>query len=415
MEELWGDHMTITDRRGITVDGTPSSAASSQPSANLAIKTPCRVATTANITLSGLQTVDGVVLAADDRVLVKDQTDPIENGIYKASLGNWIRSVDLDGTNDIVQGTEINVVEGAVNAETQFLCDTSGQITPGTSAMAFSAVGYQPIDADLTAFAGVTSAADKLFYFTGSATGALADFTAFGRSLMDDADAAAARTTLGLTSAATATPAALTRTSDTNVTLTLGGTPATALLQATSITVAWSGTLATGRGGFGADVSAADGVPLFAAGVPTFTGTTGTGVFARAASPTFTTPVLGAASATSLTVTSSLGYTTGAGGTVTQATNKSTGVTLNKATGQITMNNAALAANTSVNFVLTNSVIAATDVLIMNHIGGGTFGAYAFSAQAAAGSATIAVRNLTAGSLGEAVVIQFAVIKAVTA
>ena len=84
------------------------------------------------------------------------------------------------------------------------------------------------------------------------------------------------------------TPAALTRVSDTNVTLTLGGTPNTALLQATSITVGWSGTLAASRGGFGADVSAQNGVPLFAAGVPTFTGTTGTGNFARINNPVFT-------------------------------------------------------------------------------------------------------------------------------
>lgn len=106
-------------------------------------------------------------------------------------------------------------------------------------------------DAELLALAGLTSAADKLPYFTGSGTASLADFTTFGRQLVDDADATAARTTLGLTSPATATPAALTKTDDTNVTLTLGGTPTTALLQATSITVGWSGTLAATRGGTG--------------------------------------------------------------------------------------------------------------------------------------------------------------------
>jgi hypothetical protein len=69
--------------------------------------------------------------------------------------------------------------------------------------------------------------------------------------------------------------AALTKTNDTNVTLTLGGTPATALLQAASIAAGWTGTLAPARGGFGADVSAANGLPLFVAGVPTFSGATG--------------------------------------------------------------------------------------------------------------------------------------------
>jgi hypothetical protein len=110
-----------------------------------------------------------------------------------------------------------------------------------------------------------------------------------------------------------------------------------------------------------------------------------------------------------------LGYAAGAGGTVTQATSKSTGVTLNKLSGQITMSAAALAANTTVSFTLTNSNIAATDVLVLNHASGGTGGAYNLNAQCGAGSAVVNVRNVTAGSLSEAIVIRFAVIKAVTA
>ena len=108
------------------------------------------------------------------------------------------------------------------------------------------------------------------------------------------------------------------------------------------------------------------------------------------------------------------GYGAGAGGTVTQATNKSTGVTLNTRCGQVTMNNANLVTGTAVSFTLTNSQIAATDLLIVNHVSGGTTGAYMFGARAAAGSATITVRNVTAGDLAEALVIGFAVIKAST-
>ena len=104
------------------------------------------------------------------------------------------------------------------------------------------------------------------------------------------------------------------------------------------------------------------------------------------------------------------GYLNGTG-TVTQATNKATGVTLDSPSGQITLNGAALAADTTVSFTLTNSSITANDVLILNHLSAGTAGSYLLNAQAAAGSASINIRNITAGSLSEAIVIGFAVIK----
>jgi len=111
--------------------------------------------------------------------------------------------------------------------------------------------------------------------------------------------------------------------------------------------------------------------------------------------------------------TDKAGYVAGEGGTVTQATSKSTGVTLSKKCGQITMNAAALAADTTVSFTLTNTEIVATDIIILNHVSGGTAGSYLLNAQAGSGSASINVRNITSGSLSEAIVIGFAIIKAV--
>ena len=108
------------------------------------------------------------------------------------------------------------------------------------------------------------------------------------------------------------------------------------------------------------------------------------------------------------------GYGAGSGGVVTQVTDKSTGVTLNTRCGQVTMNNANLVTATAVSFTLINSQIAATDVLILNNVSGGTLGAYMLDARCTTGSATITVRNLTAGDLAEALVIGFAVIKAST-
>jgi len=154
---------------------------------------------------------------------------------------------------------------------------------------------------------------------------------------------------------------------------------------------------------------------------PTITNpTVTTGTFT---SPALVTPTLGVATGTSLSTTGNQvisstgkhGYATGAGGTVTQITSKATGVTLSKSTGQITLDGAALAASTTVSFTLTNTVIEAGDILIMNHISGGTAGSYLLNAQSAAGSASINVRNISLGSLSEAIVIAFAVIKAVTA
>ena len=113
--------------------------------------------------------------------------------------------------------------------------------------------------------------------------------------------------------------------------------------------------------------------------------------------------------------TDKAGYITGEGGTVAQATSKATAVTLNKKCGQITMDAAALASATTVSFTLTNSTIAATDLLVLNHVSGGTAGSYLLNAQCGAGSVSINVRNITAGALAEAIVIGFAVVKAVIA
>jgi hypothetical protein len=113
-------------------------------------------------------------------------------------------------------------------------------------------------------------------------------------------------------------------------------------------------------------------------------------------------------------VDSELGYTAAAQGTVTQLTDKSTAVTLNKSAGQITMNNAQLNATTNVTFTLNNSTIGAKDVTILNVAAGATAGAYnCWISSKATGSCTITVRNISGGNLSEAVVINFAVIHCV--
>jgi len=109
-----------------------------------------------------------------------------------------------------------------------------------------------------------------------------------------------------------------------------------------------------------------------------------------------------------------IGYSAAAQGTVTQATDKSTAVTLNKSAGRITMNNAALAGSTAVSFTLNNSLISTNDVItvcISSVTTGSTAGAYtSYVSNMSAGSASITLRNLSATSYSEAVIINFAII-----
>jgi len=110
-----------------------------------------------------------------------------------------------------------------------------------------------------------------------------------------------------------------------------------------------------------------------------------------------------------------IGYSAAAQGTVTQLTSKSTGVTLNKSAGRITMNNAALAAGDAVSFVLTNNLISANDAMIVNvssNTTGSAAGAYTtYVSYLVSGSALITLRNLTAAtSYSEAVIINFSII-----
>jgi hypothetical protein len=110
------------------------------------------------------------------------------------------------------------------------------------------------------------------------------------------------------------------------------------------------------------------------------------------------------------------GYQAGNGGTVTQLTSKSQGVTLSKPCGLITMNAASLAAATIVTFILTNTFIGANDIIVAQHDSGGTPGAYSIVPNTpAAGSCKFSIRNNTAGALLEAIVIRFAIIKGVIA
>jgi phage-related tail fiber protein len=231
-------------------------------------------------------TLDGVTLALNDRILLKDQSTGAQNGIWIVSTvgtgatGVWDRATDFDADAEVTAGAFTFVTEGTANGDSGWVLttndtitiggasgtaltfaqfsgagqitagagltktgntidvatastgrivvnadsidlasgiatpgtyqsltvDTYGRVTGGTNPTTLSGFGItdaQPLDATLTALAGVATVADRLIYATGVDTFTVTTFTAFGRSLVDDVDAAGARTTLGLGTIAT--------------------------------------------------------------------------------------------------------------------------------------------------------------------------------------------------------------------
>jgi hypothetical protein len=104
----------------------------------LDVKPSVRVATTANITLSGLQTIDGITVVAGDRVLVKNQTTASQNGIYIAATGTWTRGPSFNSSADATPGAFVFVEAGTTQADTGWVLTTDAPITLDTTALTFT-------------------------------------------------------------------------------------------------------------------------------------------------------------------------------------------------------------------------------------------------------------------------------------
>jgi len=178
--------------------------------------------------------------------------------------------------------------------------------------------------------------------------------------------------------------------------------------------------IATGVAGLAANVATFLATPSSANLAAALTDETGTGAAVFANTPTLVTPAIGAATGTSLTATgviastgtAGVGYATGAGGAVTQITSRTTGVTLSKTTGAITLFSAA-GTTVAATFTVTNTTVAATDVIILNQKSGTDLYDLMVTA-VAAGSFNITFRT-TGGTTTETPVFNFAVIKGVAA
>ncbi len=157
----------VTGTGNITLKIDPSVVLATREYVELAIteainkldfKASLQVATTASIALNGLQVVDGVSLLAGARVLVKNQAQAKDNGLWVVATGAWTRAQDADATSEVSPGMIVVVEEGATQADTLWQLITDGPINLGVTALNFKNVtaGFAPIDSPL--FVGIPRA-----------------------------------------------------------------------------------------------------------------------------------------------------------------------------------------------------------------------------------------------------------------
>lgn len=144
----------------------------------LGMKTPVRAAVSTNITLSGLQTVDGVALAEGDRVLPYGQTDAEDNGIWVAATSAWTRAKDFDGTTDWVKGTLIPVAEGTINAGKIFRVTSADPSSIDVDDIDFESISFADAHANTSIVASATLNLDALDADAISVTGTGASISA---------------------------------------------------------------------------------------------------------------------------------------------------------------------------------------------------------------------------------------------
>lgn len=335
------------------------------------MKAPVKAASTANLTLSGEQTIDGISCVEGDRVLCKDQTTGSENGIYTVSTGTWNRSADFDGSYDVSQGTLVTVANGTLNAQLIFQITTADPITIGTTSITFI---RQTVALTLNSVNDTSSTSNTI------GTGAMTFTVTAGKSfqpgmwlMIADTAAPSTNSMYGQITSYSGTSLVM------NITITSGSGTKTA----------WVISMSSGGGS---------------------NATTATTATNQSGGTVAATTITASSSIRSNSSTQGIGYSAGAGGTGSVSGGA---VTINKVSGQITVPSTAYTSGTPQYVLFTNSTIAGTDTVSLSHQSASGTNAVIVSANNISyGAFTIIIYPLFTAS--DAFVINFNVIKGVT-
>ncbi len=301
----------------------------------LNVKDSCVAATTANITLSGTQTIDGIAVIAGDRILVKNQTTTSANGIYVVAAGAWSRSSDADTYVELISAFTF-VEKGTVNADTGWVCTVDAGGTLGTTPITWSQ------------FSGAGT------YLAGTG------LTLTGNTFALTTPVAVANGGTGVTTS-TGSGANVLATSPTLVTPILGTPTSGTLTNCTGLPVS------TGVTGLGAGVATFLATPSSANLASAVTDESGSGLLVFNTSPTLVTPLLGTPTSGVLTNCTGLPLNTGITGTLAVANGGTGATTLTgyvKGNGTSAFTASATIPNTDITGLGTMSTQAANNVAI---------------------------------------------------